>query len=308
MTYNELVVAVQNYCENTFPTVNMNTFIRQAEQRIYNTVQLANLRKNMTGTLTANNKYLSTPTDFLSPYSLAVIDAAGDYYYLLNKDANFIREAYPSAAATGMPKHYAIFGPTTTADATPVITNELTLLLGPTPNAAYAVEMHFYYYPESIIQAPITNFGAITGGSVYTNGTYRNVALTGGKGSTATANIVVSGGAVTSVALTQGGTGYVVGDVLSATAASIGGTGSGFSIPVTVIGNATGATWLGDNFDSALFNGTMVEAVRYMKGEADMIKLYQDNYTQSIALLKNLGDGKQRTDAYRDGQVRLKVA
>jgi hypothetical protein len=308
MTYNELVTAIQDYCENTFPTVDMNTFIKQAEQRIYNTVQLANLRKNMTGAVSANNKYLSTPVDFLSAYSLAVIDADGDYHYLLNKDANFIREAYPRASSTGLPQHYAIFGPTTTSDAVPVTTNELSLLLGPTPDAAYAVELHFYYYPESIIQAPVTTFGAITGGSAYTNGTYRNTALTGGKGSIATADIVVSGGAVTSVTVTQGGTGYVIGDVLSATAASIGGTGSGFSIPVATIGNASGQTWLGDNFDSALLNATMVEAVRYMKGEADMVKLYQDMYQQSIALLKNLGDGKQRTDAYRDGQVRLEVS
>lgn len=216
MTYNELVVAVSDYCENTFLTVDMNTFIRQAEQRIYNTVQIANLRKNMTGTLTAGNKYLSCPSDFLSTYSLAVVDATGDYQYLLNKDVNFIREAYPSASATGLPKHYAIFGPTSN-DVT-----ELSFILGPTPNSNFVVELHFYYYPESIVTA--------------------------------------------------------------------------------------GNTWLGDNFDSALLNGTMVEAIRFMKGEADMVKLYQDMYIGSIGLLKNLGDGKQRMDAYRDGQVRIPVS
>jgi hypothetical protein len=194
----------------------MNTFIRQAEQRIYNTVQIANLRKNMTGTLTAGNKYLSCPSDFLSTYSLAVVDATGDYQYLLNKDVNFIREAYPSASATGLPKHYAIFGPTSN-DVT-----ELSFILGPTPNSNFVVELHFYYYPESIVTA--------------------------------------------------------------------------------------GNTWLGDNFDSALLNGTMVEAIRFMKGEADMVKLYQDMYIGSIGLLKNLGDGKQRMDAYRDGQVRIPVS
>ena len=303
MTYTELVTLVADYCENTFPTVNMNTFIQQAEQRIYNTVQLANLRKNVTGSLTINNKYLSCPNDFLSVYSLAVYPAAGgDYLYLLNKDVNFMREAYPNPTTTGKPKHYAIFGPQS-ADV-----NELSFIVGPTPDGSYGAELHYYYIPESIIQTPVTAFGAITGGSVYTNGTYLNVALTGGAGSGAVANIVVSGNAVTSVSLTQGGTGFVIGNTLTAAASSIGGTGSGFSVPVSTVGNSLGRTWLGDNFDSALLYGTMCEAVTYMKGEPDMVKLYQDRYVQAIALLKNLGDGKQRADAYRDGQTRVQVS
>jgi hypothetical protein len=216
MNYNELVVAVSDYCENSFPTVDMNIFIKQAEQRIYNTAQPANLRKNMTGTLSTNNKYLSAPGDFLSTYSLAVVDAAGDYKYLLNKDVNFIREAYPSSSATGLPKHYAIFGPST-LDST-----ELSFILGPTPNSNYVVELHFYYYPESIVTA--------------------------------------------------------------------------------------GTSWLGDNFDSVLLYGTICEAYTYMKGEADMVKLAQDRYVQAIALYKNLADGKQRMDAYRDGQLRVAVS
>lgn len=215
MNYSELVTAVEDFCENTFNTADMNTMIRQAEQRIYNTVQISNLRKNVTGTLTQNNKYLAAPNDFLSVYSLAVVDGDGAYSFLLNKDVNFIREAYPTPTSTGQPRHYAIFGPDSSN------TTELTFILGPTPNTNYTVELHYYYYPESIVTA--TN------------------------------------------------------------------------------------TWLGDNFDSALFNGVMVEAIRFMKGEPDMVKLYQDMYAQSIALLKNLGDGKQRMDAYRDGQVRIQV-
>lgn len=216
MTYSELVIAVSDYCESTFPTVDMNTMIMQAEQRIYNTVQIANLRKNMTGTVTTGNPYLSAPYDFLSAYSLAVIDGS-EYLYLLNKDVNFMREAYPSTAVAyrGKPKHYSIFGPQLNLE------TELSFLLGPTPDATYAVELHFYYYPESIVTA--------------------------------------------------------------------------------------GTTWLGEHFNSALLNGTLVEAIRYMKGEADLVKFYQDMYLQSIALLKNLGDGKQRADAYRDGQVRTQV-
>jgi hypothetical protein len=148
MTYDELVTAVSDYCENTFPTNDMDIFIRQAEQRIYNTAQPANLRKNVTGSLTSGNKYLQCPTDFLSVYSLAIYPAAGgDYLYLLNKDVNFMREAYPNPATTGKPKHYAIFGPQST-DA-----DELTFILGPTPNANYSAELHYYYYPESIVDA-----------------------------------------------------------------------------------------------------------------------------------------------------------
>ena len=221
MTYDELVTAVNDYCENNFATVNMDTFIRQAEQRIYNTAQPSNLRKNMTGVLASGNKYLATPSDFLSAYSLAVIDATGNYKYLLNKDVNFIREAYPQPSSTGLPKHYAIFGPTTNGSS---ITNELTLILGPTPDANYEVELHFYYYPESIVDS------------------------------------------------------------------------------------ANGQTWLGDNFDSVLLYGTMCEALTYMKGETEMVNLYQERYVQAIALYKNLADGKQRADAYRDGQVRVAVS
>ena len=217
MTYTELVILVSDYCENSFPTVDMNTFIKQAEQRIYNTVQIANLRKNVTGTLTSGNKYLSCPNDFLSVYSLAVYPAAGgEYLFLLNKDVNFMREAYPNPTTTGKPKHYAIFGPQSND------VNELSFILGPTPDEAYSAELHYYYYPESIVTA--------------------------------------------------------------------------------------GATWLGDNFDTALLYGALVEAYTYMKGEPDMVALYQNRYVQAIALLKNLGDGKQRMDAYRDGQVRIPVS
>jgi len=220
MNYAALVSAVSSYTENTFPTADINVFIRQAEQRIYNTVQIQNLRKNVTGITTASNKYLACPDDFLSTYSLAAIDpTTGAYTYLLNKDVNFIREAYPKPTTTGSPKFYALFGP---AVASSVITTELTFIIGPTPDAAYSMELHYYYYPESIVTAS--------------------------------------------------------------------------------------TTWLGDNFDSALLYGTLVEAYTYMKGEQDMVTLYSDRYVQAIALLKNLGDGKQRQDAYRDGQVRTRVA
>ena len=280
MTYAQLVAAVTDYTQNTFDTTTINTMIQQAEQRIYNTVQIANLRKNVTGVLTSGNKYLACPNDFLSTYSLSIypfnsttatgtsglktivvasttgiavgqqvtgtnigtnalvraisgttisltvansgtvsttVTFQGDYLYLLNKDVNFIREAYPLSAVVAEPQHYAIFGPQSAN------VNELSFILGPTPNANYYAELHYYYYPESIVTA-----------------------LT---------------------------------------------------------------TWLGDNFDSALLYGTLSEAGTYMKSapEDGMYKLYQERYVAAIALLKNLGDGKQRADAYRDGQIRVAV-
>ena len=281
MNYAELVSAIQAYTENTETNfvAEIPVFVRQAEQRIYNVAQPSFLRENVTGVLTTGNKFLQCPTDFLSAYSLGIfannsttatgtsglktivvasttgiapgqqvtgtgigvnalvrgivgttitltvansgtvsgtVIFQGDNLYLLNKDVNFIREAYPLTSQLGEPKHYAIFGPRSDNE------RELTFILGPTPNANYTAELHYYYYPESIVTA--------------------------------------------------------------------------------------GTTWLGDNFDSVLLYGSLIEAYTYMKGEADMLKLYQERYVQAIALYKNLADGKQRGDAYRDGQVRVAVS
>jgi hypothetical protein len=240
MTYDELYAAVQSYTENQFPDTyladgtfvstqtQIDTFIKQAEQRIYNTVQFPSLRKNVTGVTTASNKYLSLPDDFLAVYSLAVVTGVtgsdintGVYEYLLNKDVNFIRQAYPSPNDTAVPKYYALFGPTTTSSATPVITDELSAILGPTPDASYYVELHYYYYPESIVDA------------------------------------------------------------------------------------ADGHTWLGDNFDSVLLYGSLVEAYTFMKGEADLVALYETKYKEALTLAQRLGDGLERSDAYRSGQSRV---
>jgi hypothetical protein len=234
MNYAELSAAIQSYMENTFPdtyladgsTVSsktqIDTFIKQAEQRIYNTVQFPSLRKNVTGTLTTNNKYLSTPGDFLAVYSIAVIDALGTYEFLLNKDVNFIRQAYPSPTSTGIPRYYALFGPTTTNSNPPVITNELSVILGPTPDAQYSVELHYYYYPESIVTA--------------------------------------------------------------------------------------GTSWLGDNFDSVLLYGSLVEAAIFMKVDAASEGIvYDTKYKEALAQAKRLGDGMERGDAYRNGQYRQAV-
>jgi len=223
MNYAELRQKIIDFAESDEPMFvdNINNFIRNAEQKIYNSVQIQYLRKNVTGAVTPNNKYLSTPLDFLSIYSLAVIRPNGEYEYLLNKDVNFIRQAYPSPADTGVPKYYAIFGPTTTADNPPLLTNELSLILGPTPNAAYAMELHYFFYPESIVTA--------------------------------------------------------------------------------------GTTWLGDNFDTVLFYGAMREASIFQRMEADLIANYEQKYNEAMTLLKQLGDGKQRQDSYRNGQVRYPV-
>ena len=215
MNYTQLVAAVSNYTENTFTTTEMNTFIQQAEQRIYNSVQFPSLRRNVTGVMTTNNKYLQCPADFLAVYALAVINASGEYEYLLNKDVNFIRQAYPQPTDTGIPKYYALFGPRSDNAA------ELTFILGPTPDAAYNSELHYFFYPESIVTAS--------------------------------------------------------------------------------------TTWLGDNFDTVLLYGTLVEAYTFMKGEADMLGLYDGKYKEALALAKRLGDGLERQDAYRSGQYRQAV-
>jgi hypothetical protein len=303
MNYTELSNALQAYTENTEASfiAEIPVFVRQAEQRIYNTVQFPSLRKNVTGATTASNKYLACPSDFLAVYSLAVIDATGAYEYLLNKDVNFIRQAYPQPTDTDTPKYYALFGPQSN-DA-----NELSFILGPTPNTTYSVELHYYFYPPSIVQSSVSSVGTITGGSGYTTGTYFDVPLTGGSGSGALATITVAGGAVTVVTITDGGTQYVVGNTLSAAASSIGGTGTSFSVPVSAVSNSAGTSWLGDNFDSVLLYGSLVEAYTYMKGEQDMMALYNGKYQEALALAKRLGDGMERQDAYRSGQYRQAV-
>lgn len=207
MNYTDLKTNVEDICEQTFTAAQHAMFTEQAEQKIYSTVQIPALRKNQTGTLTSGNEYLTMPSNMLYVFSLT-ITSGSNQVFLLNKDANFIRQAYPNPATIGEPVHYAVF-------------DQNSFIVGPTPDANYATEIHFGYYPESIV----------------------------------TAN----------------------------------------------------TTWLGDEFDSALLNGALVEAIRFQKGEPDMIALYEKLYVQAIALLKNLGDGKLREDTYRSGQVRREV-
>jgi len=210
MNYTELKTNIEDICENSFTDDQLAMFTQQAEQKIYNSVQIPALRKNVTGRTQANNQYLNVPiSDFLYTYSLAVIDSNGSFTYLLNKDVNFIREAYPIPTTTGLPKHYAYFSQT-------------SFLLGPTPTNVYDVELHYGYYPESIVTA--------------------------------------------------------------------------------------GTTWLGTEFDSALLNGALIEAIRFLKGEPDVIANYEKMYALSLGLLKNLGDGKLREDTYRSGQYRIPVS
>ena len=206
MNYTELKVNIQDICEQSFTDEQLAMFTQQAEQFIYNTVQIPALRKNQTGNLGVGNPYLIYPVDFLYTFSLAVIDAQGDYLYLLNKDVNFMREAYPNPTSTGKPKHYGVF-------------DDTAFVLGPTPDAAYEMELHYGYYPQTIVTA--------------------------------------------------------------------------------------GTTWLGDEFDSALLNGALVQAVRFIKGEPDMVALYEKMFTQALVLLRNLGEGKMREDMYRSGQFRI---
>jgi hypothetical protein len=301
MNYVQLYQAIQDYSENTESLFvnNIPRFVMEAEDRVYNSVQIPSLRKNVTGNLTSGSKYLSCPDDYLSTYSIAVVDTDGSYKYLLNKDVNFIREAYPIPTSTGLPKYYALFG---SQYSNP---NELSFILGPTPDSSYTTELHYFYYPVSIVQGAILTVGTITGGSLYTNGNYSNVPLSGGSGSGATANITVSGQTITSVTIKNSGNFYAVGDVLSCSNTYIGGSGSGFAIPVSAVNNTAGTSWLGDNYDPVLFYGSMREAMLFMKGEQDLIKYYEEKYAEALAQLNRLGSGLERGDAYRDGQYRI---
>jgi len=304
MNYVQLYQAIQDYSENTESLFvsNISTFVQEAEERIYNSVQIPSLRKNVTGTVTASNKYLSCPNDYLSTYSMAVIDGTtGAYSYLLNKDVNFIREAYPTPTSTGLPKYYALFGSQYSN------ANELSFIVGPTPDSSYSVELHYFYYPVSIVQSAISGFNAPTGGSSYSTGVYPNVTLTGGQGSGATATITVASGVVSSVVLNNPGNFYAVGDSLTAASSSIGGTGSGFAVTVASVNNTAGTSWLGDNYDPVLFYGAMREAMLFMKGEQDLIKYYEEKYQEALMQLNRLGTGLERGDAYRDGQAKIKV-
>jgi len=218
MNYTELTASIKAYCENDFPQAvgaggltsaeQIARFVQQAEQRIYNSIQFPALRKNVTGNATASNKYLATPVDWLATFSLARINADGSYEYLLNKDVNFIREAFPFPATTGAPTHYAIF-------------DDNTFILGPTPDASYSMELHYFSYPTSITTA--------------------------------------------------------------------------------------GTSWLGTNLDSLLLYGSLLEAASFMKSEPDTVKNYMERYNEAFVMAKQLGDGKDRQDMYRSGQVRYPV-
>ena len=218
MNYTQLTASIKAYCENDFPQAvgaggltsaeQVARFVQQAEQRIYNSIQFPALRKNVTGNATASNKYLATPVDWLATFSLARINADGSYNYLLNKDVNYIREAFPFPATSGAPTHYAIF-------------DENTFILGPTPDASYSMELHYFYYPQSIVTA--------------------------------------------------------------------------------------GTSWLGDNLDSLLLYGSLLEAASFMKSEADTVKNYMDRYNEAFTMAKQLGEGKDRQDMYRTPQIRYPV-
>lgn len=304
MNYVQLYQAIQDYSENTESlfVANIPTFVQEAEERIYNSVQIPALRKNVTGNLSASSPYLNAPNDYLSTYSLAVVDGSGNYTYLLNKDVNFIREAYPSPSSTGLPKYYALFGSQYSN------VNELSFIVGPTPDSGYQAELHYFYYPPTIVQGEISTITLTNGGTGYTAGTYENVPITGGSGQGATATVTITSSVVTTVTIKNGGSFYVVGNTLSIASSSIGGTGTNLSFTVASVSNSSGTSWLGDNFDPVLLYGSMREAMLFMKGEADLVSYYEQKYTEALSMLSRLGDGLERGDAYRDGQLKLNVS
>ena len=299
MNYEQLYNNIQTYAETTEQVfvASIPVFVQEAETRIYNCVQIPALRKNVTGNMTINNQYVSLPPDYLSTYSMAIIDTLGNYTYLLNKDVNFIREAYPITNQTGQPAHYALFGSQYGN------INNMSLIVGPTPDKAYSIELHYFYYPPTIVQGQITQTASLNGGSGYTSGVYQNVALTGGSGANATADIVVVNQVVTAVTVKFGGNFYVVGDILSCS--SLGPTGTGFTITVSGISNADGTSWLGNNFDPVLFYGAMREAMLFQKQEQDLVSYYESKFQEALGMLNRLGTGLERGYAYRDGQARI---
>ena len=304
MNYIQLSQAIQDYMETTESlfVANIPRFVQEAEDRIYNSVHIPSLRKNVIGNFTASNAYLSLPTDWLANYSVAVIDSTGNYNYLLNKDVNYIREAFPNPNTTGLPTHYALFGSSVSN------INNLTLFVGPTPDQSYNTELHYFYYPPTIVQGEISTVGTIVGGSTYVPGTYYDVPLTGGSGTGATANITVnSSGNVTTVSIQNGGQLYTVGNVLSASNAYLGNSGTSFTCTVSQVTNSTGTSWLGINFDPVLFYGALREAAVFQKQEPEMVTDIENKFQEALGQLKRLCDGLDRGDAYRDGQTKLKV-
>lgn len=309
MNYAALSQAIQDYTQNYESNfvANIPVFVQQTEERIYNTVQLPPLRKNVTGKLQTGNKYLSSPEDFLSVFSLATIDGDGNFEYLLNKDVNFLRAAYPKATDTGAPKYYALFGPTV---ASGDITNELSFIIGPTPDSSYDVELHYYYYPLSIVSGIIKPFGlGFTNGGSYIDGTYTNVPFYYGDVNSTPdvfATVNISGGSIQYIQVTSGGAAYLVGEKLTAYTTTFFGGDAIIGI-VTDIYNPSGTSWLGDNYSPALLYGSLVEAYTFMKGEQDMMTYYQTKFQEALSQLNRLGTGLERGDAYRDGQAKIKV-
>ena len=208
MNYTELTQAVKDYTENDETTFvsQIPTFVHQAEERINRSVLIPDLRRNVTGTTTSSNRFVNTPSDFLAVFSFAVVDSSSKYQFLLPKDVNFLREAYPQTTTTGTPVYYAIF-------------NDESFIVAPTPNANYTVQLHYYYDPPSIVSST--------------------------------------------------------------------------------------TSWLGDNAETALLYGTLLEAYSFMKGEPDLINLYAKRYEEAIAQLYNLGKGLNRSDSYRNGESRV---
>jgi len=299
MNYLQLSDAIKNYTESfeTSFVANIPRFIRQAEERIVRSVMIPELRRNATTTLTPNNPYLQRPTDFLSVFSLAVVDAGGNYNYLIDKDVNFMREAYPQSVTSGVPKYYSQF------DGDGLVSAQGNFILAPTPSAAFTVELHYYYDPPSIVQDSISGLGVIAGGSGYLDGTYWDVPLAGGSGSGARANITVSGGSVTAVSLADPGALYRPAETLTANNATLGG-GSLFSIPVNATLNSAGTSWFGENAETVLLYGSLIEAYTYLKGDADILQLYTNRYNEAMSNLFGI-DIRSSRDDYRDGKYKI---
>jgi len=282
MTYTELRQAIIDYTQNQEITFlnQISTFIKQAEERINRSVSVPDLRKNVTGTISQSNRFLNTPSDFLAVFSMAVVDGSNDYQFLLHKDVSFMREAYSSLSTSGVPKYYGLF-------------DDTTFIIAPLPSAEYSVQLHYYYDPVSITESSQTitvasSSGTFTAGETITGSVSGNTAI--------------------------------VKTFPNATTLTVGAIFSSFTLDETLTGSSSGATavfksitsdttesWFSKNATTVLLYGSLIESYTFMKGEADIMNLYQKRYDEALKQLFDLGIGKNRMDSYRNGESRVQA-
>ena len=275
-TFTTLRNAVEQYTQNDEATFvsNIDLFVRMAEERILKSVQLTVFQKNASGSMTSDNQFLAVPSDFISPLSLSITNSS-NFDFLLFKDIEFVQTYNPNPATTGVPKYYAQF-------------DINSFVLAPTPNTGFTTTLSYFYRPTSITQEllilTVGASGSFSTTETITGGTSGVVTTISALPSSTTMTVVVPSGTFTNGETITGGT-------------------SGATTTVTSTGADTGTTWLSENAELTLLYGTLVEAYTFMKGETDMLSLYNNRFMESLSRLKNVGEAKEISDEYRTGQI-----